>query len=156
MHVLNAHSRAIDAPRAAVFHEIRALGTDADRIWPSARMPFVRTPGAPCVGSTTERHGIIRATLDRYEPDSALVWRSNLSYIVGTHGFFVEATSPTTCVVEHVLDARLGWWFVPAWQLKVAAVHDLIIERLFDRLAAAVTSPWPWPRPPEAMPFSPA
>lgn len=137
MRVHNTHSREVTLPAAAAFAEITAMGTAEDRIWPAPRMPFRRTDGAPRVGVTTERHGIIRATLDRYQPDQEMVWRSTLGYLGGTHGFFVEPLSERRCRVDHVLDAKLSWWFAPLWRLWMVRVHDRLIERLLDRLELA-------------------
>jgi hypothetical protein len=91
---------------------------------------------------TSERHGLIRAQLVSYEPTAPqeMVWRSTLSYIVGSHGFFVEPLSATSCRVEHRLDARLSWWFSPVWRVWMGRVHDDVVERLLDRLQAVCAS----------------
>jgi hypothetical protein len=135
MHIRNQHSRVIAHPASEVFSALAAVGTDDDRIWPAPSMPFERTPGPLRVGETRERHGIIRAVLDELEPGRRLVWRADQSFMKGTHGFEITDTA-TGCRVEHVLDGKLAWWFVPVWVLRVRSIHDRILERLLQRLDA--------------------
>lgn len=133
MHIKNAHSRSIPRPPHEVFHDLERIGTDGDTTWPAPSIPFERTPGPLRVGYTKERHGIIRAVLDELSADEKLVWRANLPFLEGTHGFEITETSDG-CDVKHVLDARLAWWFVPIWVFKVRQIHDRILEALLDRL----------------------
>lgn len=136
MKVVNVHCRTVGIEAARVYALLEEMGTGSDRVWPAPRMPFRRTPGPLRVGTTEERHGIIRAVLDRLEPQRTIVWRARLPFLVGTHGFALRTVGHET-VVEHRLEARLAWWFVPVWTLKVARIHDRLIEALFDRLEAA-------------------
>ncbi len=138
MHVHNKHARKISRPAEEVFCSLAELGTSTDSLWPAPSMPFERTPGPLMVGSTRESHGIIRAVLDEFDPGRRLVWRADQPFLKGTHGFEVTPTR-TGCQVEHVLEADLAWWFVPVWGFKVRAVHDRIIERLFDRIETVVS-----------------
>ena len=133
MHVRNEHSRLIARPASEVFRALEAVGTEDDRIWPAPSIPFERTAGPLRVGVTRERHGIIRAVLDELEPNRKLVWRADLPFMKGTHGFEITETT-TGCHVEHVLDGHVAWWFAPVWILKVRAIHDRILERLLERL----------------------
>ena len=96
-------------------------------------MPFERTPGPLTVGVTRERHGIIRAVLDELDHGRKMVWRAELPFLKGTHGFGITETADG-CRVEHLLDAEVAWWFAPVWVLKVRAIHDRIVERLLERL----------------------
>ncbi len=137
MHVYNKHARAVSSPAEEVFSSLAALGTSYDAIWPAPSMPFERTPGPLAVGETRESHGIIRAVLDELDPGRSLLWRAEQPFLKGTHGFEVTP-SAVGCQVEHVLDAHLSWWFAPVWRFKVEAVHDRIIERLFDRIESVV------------------
>lgn len=139
MHVRNEHSRAIARPPSEVFEALECVGTDEDSIWPAPSIPFRRTAGPLRVGETKERHGIIRAVLDELDTNRKLVWRAELSFLEGTHGFEITET-PTGCDVAHVLDAKLAWWFVPVWVFKVRKIHDHILEALLDRLELAGTS----------------
>jgi hypothetical protein len=133
MHIRNEHARLISRPASDVFEALEAIGTEGDPIWPAPSIPFERTPGPLRVGETEERHGIIRATLHELERNRRFVWRADQPFVKGTHGF--ELTEADTgCRVVHVLDAKLAWWFVPVWILKVRGVHDRILERLLDRL----------------------
>lgn len=136
MHIKNVHVRSIARSPNEIFDDLERMGTDRDTVWPAPSMPFTRTPGPLRVGETEERHGIIRAVLDEIALDQKLVWRANQPFIDGTHGFEITETS-NGCEVSHVLDAEIPWWFVPAWLLKVRAVHDRILERLLDRLELA-------------------
>ena len=133
MRVQNRHARAISRPAEEVFGALEGLGTPADRIWPVASMPFERTPGPLTVGVTRERHGIIRAVLDELDHGRKMVWRAELPFLKGTHGFDITETADG-CRVEHLLDAEVAWWFAPVWVLKVRAIHDRIVERLLERL----------------------
>jgi hypothetical protein len=137
MRVQSVHTRDVAAPAGAVFAELVALGTPADRIWPSRRMPFVRTPGELVVGKTRERHGFIRAELDTFEPGRRLIWRAHQPFIEGTHGFTVTPLPRGGCRVEHALEAVVPWWFAPIWRLRIAAIHDRLVPSLLKRLAAA-------------------
>lgn len=135
MHVHNKHARTFSRPAEEVFGSLAELGTPADALWPAPSIPFERTPGPLRVGFTRESHGIIHAVLDELEPGRRVVWRADQPFLKGTHGFEVTPTA-AGCYVEHVLDADLAWWFVPVWGVKVRAVHDRIVERLFDRIEA--------------------
>jgi len=133
MHIRNEHARAISRPGYEVFRALEHVGTEGDDLWPAPTIPFQRTPGPLVVGETRERHGIIRAVLSELEPGRKLVWRADLPFLEGTHGFEVTETA-SGCEVAHVLEADLAWWFVPIWFLKVRSIHDWILERLFDGL----------------------
>jgi hypothetical protein len=140
MHVLDIHSRVVKGTTARVFAELEAMGTTHDRIWPAPTMPFLRTPGPLRVGETTESHGLIRATLDAYEPGSTLSWRATLPFLQGTHGFTTEALEDGTTRVVHTLDAHVSLWFAPIWRWRIADIHTRIIESLFDRLEQAASA----------------
>lgn len=133
MRVLNTHARLIARPASEVFAALAAVGTEGDQLWPVPSMPFERTPGPLRVGTTKERHGIIRAVLDELEPNRKLVWRADQPFIWGTHGFEITEVDQG-CHVSHVLEGHVAWWFAPVWALKVRAIHDRILERLLDRL----------------------
>lgn len=133
MQIRNEHARSISRSALEVFNALEGVGTTDDRIWPAPSIPFERTPGPLRVGETRERHGIIRGVLEELDRNRILVWRLDQPFIKGTHGFEIRETE-TGCHVAHVLDAKLAWWFVPVWMLKVQAVHDRILERLLDRL----------------------
>ena len=133
MRVRNEHSRSIARPPEEVFEALERVGTENDSLWPARSIPFERTPGPLKVGETKERHGIIRGVLDELDTNKKMVWRAELSFLKGTHGFEITET-PTGCRVAHVLDAKLAWWFAPVWVLKVRGIHDRILEALLDRL----------------------
>jgi hypothetical protein len=135
MNLVNTHERILMRTREAVFNDLVALGTDADRVWPDPTMPFRRTEGPMRVGITQERHGAIRAVLDAYELHTRIVWRAQHSFLQGTHTFEVQDVGNGCTRARHVVRARLAWWFAPLWWLYVGGVHDRIIERLLDRLA---------------------
>ena len=135
--VLNAHERRLSRPLAEVFADLAALGTAQDRIWPEPRMPFRRSDGPMRVGVTRERHGFVRAVLDRYRENECIVWRTELSYLRGTHAFEVRGLDDGGTLVRHEVRARLAWWFAPSWWLTITRLHDRVVEALFDRLAAA-------------------
>ncbi|MBV8062837.1 MAG: SRPBCC family protein [Nevskia sp.] len=136
MKVLNVHERRIARPLGEVFGELAALGTERDRIWPEPRMPLRRTPGPMRVGTTRERHGGIRAVLESYQENTRIVWRVDLPFLRGTHAFEVRQLGQGSTLVRHTVDARLPWWFAPVWRLRIAGLHDRILEALLDRLAA--------------------
>jgi len=133
MRIRNVHARSIDRPAAEVFHDLERLGTDEDTVWPAPSMPFQRTPGPLRIGLTHERHGIIHAVLDEFEAGRRMVWRADQPFLTGTHGFELTET-PRGCDAKHVLEADLAWWFVPVWLLKIASIHDRVVEGLLDRL----------------------
>jgi hypothetical protein len=138
MHIENVHHREIRGTSERVFAFVEALGTPDDVIWPSPRMPFRRTPGPMRVGITEERHGVIRAELSSFTPGREITWRASLPFLIGTHAFLVRPLPHGGVVVTHALHADAPWWFAPVWRLRMGALHDHIIERLFDRLARAV------------------
>ena len=133
MRIKNEHVRSIPRPPQEIFDALVRVGTDDDSVWPAPSIPFKRTPGPLRVGQTKERHGIIRAVLGELDPCKKMVWRADLSFLKGTHGFEITETS-SGCDVAHVLDAKLAWWFVPVWFVKVRKIHDWILEALLDRL----------------------
>ena len=132
------HQRLVMRSPEAVFAELEAMGTPRDRIWPKPSMPFTRTPGPMVVGKTHERHGIIAATLSAFEPLKQITWQAKLPFLRGTHAFELSAEGPSATRVAHVLDADVALWFMPLWKLKIARIHDLLIESLLDRLAATL------------------
>ncbi|MCA9569873.1 MAG: hypothetical protein KC656_18640 [Myxococcales bacterium] len=134
-HVHDVHERVVQLPIERVFEELEAMGTPADRIWPDASMPFVRTAGPLEIGRTEESHGFVRARLDVLDPGSRLVWRADQRALAGTHGFEVVAEGPHTRV-RHVLDVDLAWWMVPLWRARIGDLHARILEALLDRLEA--------------------
>jgi hypothetical protein len=136
MKLLNTHERLVRRPLREVFGDLEALGTAADRIWPEPGMPFRRTTGSMAVGVTSERHGVIRALLEAYEPNRRIVWRVEQPFLRGTHRFEVHELEPGLTLARHQIQARLAWWFVPLWHCWVRRVHDRILESLLDRLAA--------------------
>jgi hypothetical protein len=127
-------------PLAEVFHDLAALGTAADRIWPDPTMPFQRTPGPLLVGVTRERHGPIHAVLDAYVVNQCIAWRAELGFLRGVHRFEVQDVGQGVTLVRHVLRITLAWWFVPVWRWSVRRAHDRILEGLLDRLAAGAAS----------------
>lgn len=137
MRVHNVHQRLLEGPIESVFAELEAMGTSRDRIWPAPRMPFTRTPGVMVVGETRERHGLIRATLAAFEPQKRICWQAKLPFLRGTHAFELVPEGPTRTLVRHVLDADVALWFMPVWKLKIARIHDRLLESLLDRLASA-------------------
>ena len=139
MRVRNEHSRSIARPPEEVFEALERVGTEDDSVWPARSIPFERTPGPLKVGETKERHGIIRAVLDELDTNKKMVWRAELPFLKGTHGFEITET-PTGCRVAHVLDAELAWWFAPVWAFKVRGIHDWILEALLDRLECPSTT----------------
>lgn len=140
MKVLNIHERRMARPPREVFADLAALGTVKDRVWPAPRMPFRRTPGPMRVGVTRERHGAIRAVLEAYRENERIVWRADLPFLRGTHSFEVRDLGDGTTQVRHAVDAVLPWWFAPVWRLRIDALHNRILEALFDRLEAVVSS----------------
>ncbi len=134
MQIHCAHQRRVVLTTAQAFSALEALGTPSDTIWPAPRMPFRRTPGPMRVGVTEERHGIIHAVLDRYEPGKAIVWRARVPFLSGTHGFEVATAPDGGALVEHRLEAKLAWWFVPVWVLRISGIHDRLIRALLARL----------------------
>ena len=136
MHIRNTHAREVSRSPSEVFAALEAVGTDDDTLWPAPSIPFVRTPGPLRVSETEERHGIIHAILVELEPGRSLVWRADQPFIKGAHGFQITPAG-TGSRVEHVLDARIAWWFVPIWMFKVRAIHDRILEQLLERLQDA-------------------
>lgn len=142
MRIRNVHARSINRPAADVFRDLERLGTEEDTVWPAPSMPFQRTPGPLRVGVTRERHGIIRAALNEFEPGRRMVWCADQPFLRGTHGFELTQT-PSGCYAAHVLEARLSWWFAPVWVFKIASIHDRIIEGLLDRLEPRTSMPTP-------------
>jgi len=140
MRIKNEHARSIARPPREVFEALERVGTDDDSVWPAPSIPFRRTPGPLRVGETKERHGIIRAVLDELDTDKKMVWRADLSFLKGTHGFEITETA-NGCHVRHVLDGEVAWWFAPVWLFKVRGIHDWILERLLDGLEAPTATP---------------
>lgn len=135
MRIQVIHERRVDRPPRAVFADLEAMGTAGDRIWPSRKMPFVRTPGPMAVGVTRESHGPIRALLDTYEPEHAIVWRSTVAFVTGTHGFRVSPLPDGASLVAHDLTGDVPWWFAPVWRAWMAPAHDRIVSAMLERLS---------------------
>lgn len=140
MRIKNEHARSIARSSSEVFEALERVGTEGDTIWPAPSIPFRRTPGPLRVGKTMERHGIIRAVLHELESNRRMIWRADLPFLRGTHGFEISETA-AGCDVRHVLDVNLAWWFAPVWALKVGRIHDWIVERLLDRLEEIAAVP---------------
>src|SRR3712207_995665 len=88
--IVNVHGRVLHAPAAEVGALIDALGSDADRLWPSETWPPLRFAG-PLAAGVKGGHGPVRYVVEAYRPGRRIRFRFTApAGFEGTHGFSVE------------------------------------------------------------------
>jgi hypothetical protein len=144
MRILSTHSRDLDAAPAAVGALIESLGSDRDELWPSERWPGIPIHfDRPLAVGARGGHGLIRYSVEEYEPDWLVVMRFDLGQALeGIHRIDVEWLGSERSRLVHTLDVR-----VEGSTLLVSPVlrrmHDALIEDLPDRAEAATSGTAP-------------
>ncbi len=140
------HWREIDAPAANVGALIDTLGSEHDRLWPSAAWPtlaigFDRELGVGAKGG----HGPIRYVVSGYTPSEGVEFRFDpRSGVEGTHRLYVQTLGPRRSRLTHIVDANLGLRYaimLPAFR----AMHDAVLGDLLDRAELHATGRLPRP-----------
>jgi hypothetical protein len=127
------YERTFSGTSRRIYELLTELGTSADRIWPFASQPFMRSAGPLTPGVTEEWHSGLHAVLDEVVPEKRIVWRIDTEGVDGTHAFTLEADGRRVTVrhrLTAVLDdvqGRLLW-------RRLEEQHERSIEGLFDKL----------------------
>jgi hypothetical protein len=131
MQVDNVHTRDIAAGAAEVAALIDGLGTDRDRLWPSARWPTLPFElYGPLAAGSPAGHGPIRYRVQAYEPGRRLTFRFAPGlWLAGTHGFEIEPLGDRRTRLTHVLRGRIDPKLLPLWPI-VRRCHDALITDL--------------------------
>lgn len=128
------YERTFSGTPRRIYELLTELGTSADRIWPFAAQPFLRSAGPLTPGVTEEWHGGLHSVLSEVEPEKRIVWRIDTEGIEGTHAFSLEADGRRVTVRHRIaatlddVQGRLLW-------RRLEEQHERAIEGLFDKLA---------------------
>ena len=68
------YERTFSGTPRRIYELLTELGTSADRIWPFAAQPFLRSAGPLTPGVTEEWHGGLHSVLAEVEPEKRIVW----------------------------------------------------------------------------------
>jgi len=139
--LLNYHARVVARPLAEVYGRLARMGSALDDAWPLPSVPM-KAEGELRPG-VRAAHGPIRYQLVAVDDGRRIEWRFTMENLHGRYEYTVSAVAGGT-LVENVIDGSLTGELIDMWPQSVAAFHDWIIERIFDRLAE---SPAPWFEP---------
>lgn len=145
----NIHERVIEAPSETMAPLLATLGQPNDQLWPRDWVPL-RLDGPLGVGADGG-HGPIRYHVTAYEPGKRVEFTFHpRTGITGMHEFTVEALSPGSCRLRHVLEATPKGIMRIALPLFVRSLHDAVLEDLLDNAQrhaeGTVSNParWSW------------
>lgn len=148
--VANIHTRDLKASRAQVGALIDGLASDDDKLWPHDRWYPMRFERPLAVGAKGG-HGIIRYTVETYQPGQAISFRFlSPPGFIGSHGFDISELAPGTVRIQHRISMQLEGSARIWWPLVIRWLHDALIEDAFDRAEAHVLSrpvrlrTWSW------------
>lgn len=134
----NIHAReyAVDAERLGRF--LDALGSPADRLWPSHRWPAMRFDG-PLRPGAQGGHGPIRYTVEALDPGRSVRFRfTGPAGLVGWHGFDVASAGAGRSTLRHTVRAELRGAMRLSWPLVFRWLHDAVAEDALDCVARAL------------------
>jgi hypothetical protein len=140
MKIRSVHSRDLETPPAAVGDLLATLGSDRDGLWPSERWPGIPVRfDRPLAVGARGGHGLIRYSVERYEPGRSLRFRFEPGKgIDGFHGFDVEDRGAGRSRLVHTLEVDVsGTTRLVSPVLR--RMHDALIEDLLDRAEAATS-----------------
>ncbi|GFE13109.1 hypothetical protein Sgleb_11560 [Streptomyces glebosus] len=135
--VRDVHARTVHAPAAAVGALLDRLGGADDPLFPTPVWPPMRFDRPLGVGADGG-HGFIRYRVTAYEPGL----RIRFDFTGGEDGWHeitVRPLGPDSCRVEHVLESRPRPARAVLWSLALRAVHDTVVEEIFDNIERAAT-----------------
>jgi hypothetical protein len=128
MKIWSRHERVVSASP----ERIAALITEFDRVWPTEVGPAPRP-----LGDGLYDVGVMRwEEFDR--PGAARAFRVvSPAEFQGEHWFELEPADGAT-TVRHTVDGWADGAFEAVWTERIAPRHDVTLERLLDKLEAAV------------------
>ena len=140
--LLNYHGRIIPRPLDEVYRRLSMMGGGLDDCWPLPSVPM-KVEGAFASG-VQAGHGPIRYELAALEPGARIEWRFTMERLRGRYEYRLTAAGDGT-LVANVIDGTVTGALVEVWPSALGRLHDWVLERLFDRLAAP-PAPWFDPR----------
>ena len=111
MRIRSVHSRDLDAPPAAVGHLLAARSAViTDGLWPSERWPGIPVRfDRPLAIGARGGHGLIRYSVEGYEPDRLLRFRFEPGQgIDGLHRFDIEDPGAGRSRLVHTLEVDMS------------------------------------------------
>jgi hypothetical protein len=152
--VKNVHERRVPFAIGEVARLVDSLSSAEDRLWPRDAWPPMILDRGLVVGSKGG-HGMIRYSVDAYEPGRSVTFRfADGLGIVGTHSFTATDDGAGGTVLRHEIHGqtegsmRLLWPFVIRW------MHDTVVEDALDTAEASLRSePTPVRRPSRYVSF---
>ncbi|MHC0431110.1 DUF2867 domain-containing protein [Streptomyces sp. O3] len=132
----NIHERVIEAPAAAVGGLVDRLAADDDPIFPTPAWSPMRLDRPLSVGAEGG-HGPVRYRVTAYEPGRRVRFGFT-GPAGGFHELTVEPLGSERCRVRHVLEQRLRGGDLLTWPLAVRAVHNTMVEEIFDNIERAM------------------
>lgn len=138
MRVRSRHARDLDAGADEVGRLVAALGSDHDVLWPNDRWPGTRIEfDRPLGPGARGGHGVIRYSVEAYEPGRRVVFRFDPGTgLDGTHGFDVEPLDGGRTRLVHTLDARVEGT-TRLMRPLLLRMHDTLIGQLLDNAERA-------------------
>ncbi len=134
MWLTSVHTRTLAADVDRVGKLVDNLASEHDVLWPIDKWPtlplkFDRPLGVGANGG----HGRIHYRVSAFEPRRRLQFTfSPGSGLDGTHEFRVRGAGGDSCVLEHVLNARLAPKVVPVAGI-LRGNHSAVLEPLLAR-----------------------
>jgi hypothetical protein len=95
-------------------------------------------------------HGPIRYVVERYEPDTCIVFRfTGPEGFDGTHAYYLNEVEPQRTQLRHELIMTTSGLALLSWPLVFRPLHDALIEDSFQMALASLSdrraehAPWP-------------
>jgi hypothetical protein len=130
MKIRNCHERTFTAPP----EQIAGLIADFGLVWPRQIAPAPRLQG----------HRLYEVGLMLWEefdrPGATRAFRVVRPDELKAEHWFELAPAARATVLRHTVDGCVTGKYEVIWRERIEPLHDLILEALFDKVKAAVTS----------------
>jgi hypothetical protein len=138
MRVQSRHARSLDATVEEVGRLVAALGGERDVLWPKEHWPGTQLRfDRPLAVGARGGHGVIRYTVEEYEPARCVRFRFEPGQgLDGIHRFDIEPLRDGRTRLAHTLDTRLEGATRLARPLLLR-MHDTLIRQLLDNAERA-------------------
>lgn len=139
MRIRNTHARSIGASADLAGSLLDTYGSVDDRFWRTGLAEPVTFVDGLRVGSLGG-HGNLRYRISGYEPGLFVEAEFEPGGgLRGRHRFVVIADGSERCTVQHTLDATAHGVALLVWPLGLRAIHDAVIEAVFDNVELSLT-----------------
>jgi hypothetical protein len=139
MRIRNVHTRRIAASADHVGSLLDTLGSDRDQFWQTELAePVVFAEGLRI--TSQGGHGTLRYRVSHSEPGRSIEAEFEPGVgLRGRHRFDVTTDDQTHCTLQHTLEATLQGQGRLAWPLGLRAIHDAVVEDVFNHVERTVT-----------------